>query len=309
MQNLYFKNISDFHKYFEVEKPENPLFSIIHKETEIEESCVTTSKKLSEFISLKTDFYTISFKNIVSGDIAYGRTKYDCKNGTLLFTSPQQKLVFKDVIVSDESFAINIHEEYLRGSELLSKIKLYNFFKYQVNEALHLTPREEMVIRNIFMNILNEYHNNQDYYSKDLIISQLDTLLKYCDRFYNRQFIDRRELSGELIEKLNLQLFEYSEKGLLREDGIPSIQFLAKKLNVSSRYLGDTLKKETGKSTLEHIQLFIINIAKSKLLEPHITVSEVAFDLGFEYPQYFSRIFKKKVGISPSAYRVSFGMN
>lgn len=304
MKKLHFKNIEDLQNYFGVGKPENPLFSILHKKTEVDESCVSTP--LEESISITNDFYSVSLKNIVAGELTYGRTKYDTNNGTMLFTAPGQTLIFKDVVVSKESYSIYIHKDYVRGHEIYDKLKKYSFFNYNVNEALHLTPREEETIKSIFKTIKSEYHNNQDDYSKDIIISQLETLLKFSDRFYNRQFLNRKALSGALIEKLSFQLLTYSEAGKLRSSGIPSIDYLADKLSVSHRYLSDTLKKETGKSATEHIQLFLMDTAKSKLLAPDSSVSEIAYDLGFEYPQYFSRLFKKKVGMSPSAYREAY---
>ena len=158
-------------------------------------------------------------------------------------------------------------------------------------------------------NIEIEYHNNQDEFSKDIIISQLSTLLKYANRFYERQFINRKELSTDLLVQFNQQLDAYFESGQLQEKGIPSIEAVADKLSVSQRYLSDTLKKETGKTTTEHLQLYLIDEAKHILLKPNKSISEVAYELGFEYPQYFSRLFKKKEGISPSEYREKFRMN
>lgn len=301
MQILHFKNIEDLHRHFGVEKPENSLFSILHKATEVEESCVSTP--LEQAISITNDFYSVSLKNIVAGELSYGRTKYDTSNGTMLFTAPGQTLIFKDLVVSNESYSIYIHKDYIRGHDIYDKLKRYSFFNYHVNEALHLTPREEETIKAIFKTIKTEYHNNQDSYSKEIIISQLETLLKYSDRFYNRQFLNRKELSSALIDKLDKQLRLYAEMGSLQSDGIPSIDFLSKQLKLSTRYLSDTLKKETGKTTTEHIQLFLIDMAKNRLLEPNTSVSQIAYELGFEYPQYFSRLFKKKVGMSPSEYR------
>ena len=161
----------------------------------------------------------------------------------------------------------------------------------------------------LLRNIEIEYQNNQDAFSKDLIISQLGILLKYANRFYERQFLNRKELSNSLLEQFNYKLIQYFESGQLEEKGVPSIEELANKMSVSQRYLSDTLKKETGITATTHIQLFLIDEAKSILLKPNKSVSEVAYELGFEYPQYFSRLFKKKVGLSPSAYRDSHLLN
>tara|TARA_R110000822_G_scaffold294446_2_gene416511 strand:- start:518 stop:985 length:468 start_codon:yes stop_codon:yes gene_type:complete len=154
-----------------------------------------------------------------------------------------------------------------------------------------------------------EYHNNQDEFSKDIIISQLSTLLKYANRFYERQFLNRKELSNDLLEQFNQHLKKYFESGQLQEKGIPSIEQIADKLSVSQRYLSDTLKQETGKTTTEHLQLYLIDEAKNILLKPNKSISEVAYELGFEYPQYFSRLFKKREGLSPTEYREKYKMN
>lgn len=302
MPILKFKSISEFHEYFNVEKPENPLFSIIHTEYDTEnENCVSTP--LDEPISVTNNFYSISFKHIISGELTYGHTKYDCKNGTMLFMAPNQTVTFKDIVISSESYHIAIHKDYIRKFDIYEKIKSYNFFNYNVNEALHLTPKEEEVIKAIFKTIKTEYHNNQDEFSKEIIISQLETLLKYSDRFYNRQFLNRKEISSILLDKFNAELRGFYSQHQITI-GTPDIDTIAKKLAVSKRYLSDTLKKETGKSAKEHINLFITEKAKDKLLGTSESVSEIAYELGFEYPQHFSKVFKKQTGKSPKEYRL-----
>ena len=161
----------------------------------------------------------------------------------------------------------------------------------------------------IVENIEIEYQNNQDVFSKEIIISQLDTLLKYANRFYERQFLNRKEIANDLLEQFNQHLTDYFESGQLQEKGIPSIEQIADKISVSQRYLSDTLKKETGKTTTEHLHLHLIDEAKNMLLQPNKSISEVAYDLGFEYPPYFSRLFKKKEGISPTEYREKYKLN
>lgn len=308
MLNLNFKNISDFHSYFNLEKPENPLFSIIHTQYNTENvSCESTP--LEEPISITSQFYAISFKHIISGELTYGHTKYDCKNGTMLFTAPNQTVTFKDIVVSSESYHIAIHKDYIRSFDIYEKIKSYNFFNYNVNEALHLTPKEEEIIKDIFKSIKTEYHNNQDEFSKEIIISQLETLLKYADRFYNRQFLNRKENNKILITKFKEILNRYLENDLFAEKGIPTVDWMAKQLKVSHRYMSDTIKAETGKTAIEQINLFLVDEAKHLLLSPNLSISETAYKLGFEYPQYFSRIFKKKVGVSPKKYIEQAKMN
>jgi AraC-like DNA-binding protein len=249
-------------------------------------------------------------KKFVKGNLNYGRTKYDFTNGALIFISPRQVLQWDNSVVFErKGFSINFHEDFLKGTELAQQIKKYGFFSYSVNEALHLSPKEEKQIELIVENIEIEYQNNQDEFSKEIIISQLSTLLKYANRFYERQFLNRKELSNDLLEQFNQHLRDYFESGQLQEKGIPGIEQIADELSVSQRYLSDTLKKETGKTTTEHLQLHLINEAKNILLQPNKSISEVAYELGFEYPPYFSRLFKKKEGISPTEYREKYKMN
>jgi AraC-like DNA-binding protein len=246
----------------------------------------------------------------VQGNLNYGRTKYDFTNGALIFIAPRQVLQWDDSVVFEQKgFSITFHEDFLNGTALAHQIKKYGFFSYAVNEALHLSPKEEKQLEYIVDTIEMEYENNQDAFSKEIIISQLETLLKYANRFYERQFLNRKEFSNDLLAQFNQQLSKYFETGQLAEKGIPNIEQIADKLSVSQRYLSDTLKKETGKTTLEHIQLYLVGEAKNMLLQPHKSVSEVAYELGFEYPQYFSRLFKKKEGISPTQYIQKYKLN
>ncbi|WP_417592164.1 helix-turn-helix domain-containing protein [Owenweeksia hongkongensis] len=301
----HFKTLSAYLEYLELPRPEHPMFSLF---SALSDGFLPCPKASSPPIT--NDCYTISFKKFVKGDLTYGRTKYDFTNGALFFIAPRQVLQWNDAAVFEQKgFSINFHEDFLKGTELVHQIKKYGFFSYSANEALHLSPKEEKQIEAIVDSIDMEYQNNQDEYSKDIIISQLTTLLKYANRFYERQFINRKELSNNLLEQFNEKLEEYFDSGQLQENGIPSIEQIADKLSVSQRYLSDTLKKETGKTSTEHLQLYLIDEAKNILLDPNKSVAEVAYALGFEYPPYFSRLFKKKEGISPTEYREKYSMN
>ncbi|MBX2841009.1 MAG: helix-turn-helix transcriptional regulator [Flammeovirgaceae bacterium] len=301
----HFKTLSAFCDYMQLPPPEHPMLSVLFATGE---SFLPCPRKSSPPIS--NDCYSISLKKIVKGNINYGRTKYDFTNGALIFMAPRQVVQWDNrVVFEQKGFSINFHEDFLKGTELAQQIKKYGFFSYSANEALHLSPKEEKQIESIVENIEIEYHNNQDEFSKEIIISQLSTLLKYANRFYERQFLNRKELSNDLLTQFNQQLEAYFESGQLQEKGIPSIEQVADKLSVSQRYLSDTLKKETGKTTTEHLQLYLIDEAKHILLKPNKSISEVAYELGFEYPQYFSRLFKKKEGLSPSEYIEKFKMN
>lgn len=301
----HFKTISSYLDYLGLPRPEHPMLSVFNSKGDGYLPCPRESSP-----PITNDCYSISLKKFVRGDLNYGRTKYDFTNGALIFIAPRQILQWDSSVVFErKGFSINFHEDFLKGTQLALQIKKYGFFSYSVNEALHLSPKEEKQIESIVENIEIEYHNNQDEFSKEIIISQLSTLFKYANRFYERQFLNRKELSNNLLERFNLQLSEYFELGLLQEKGIPNIEQIANKMSVSQRYLSDTLKKETGKTTTEHLHLRLIDEAKNILLKPNKSISEVAYELGFEYPQYFSRLFKKKEGISPTEYREKYKLN
>ena len=271
----HFKTLSAYFDYMQLPRPEHPMFSVLFA---VDDCFLPCPKESSPPIT--NDCYTISLKKIVKGNLNYGRTKYDFTNGALVFVAPRQVLQWdSSVVFEQKGFSINFHEDFLKGTELALQIILIN----------------KIYIKNKF--------------SKEIIISQLSTLFKYANRFYERQFLNRKEISNDLLEQFNTHLEEYFETGQLQEKGVPSIEHLADKMAVSQRYLSDTLKKETGKTTTEHLQLFLINEAKNILLRPNKSISEIAYELGFEYPQYFSRLFKKKEGVSPSEYRELYKMN
>lgn len=301
----HFKTLASYLDYLELPRPEHPMLSVFNSKGEGFLPCPRESSP-----PITNDCYSISLKKIVKGELNYGRTQYDFTNGALIFIAPRQVLQWDSRVVYDQKgFSINFHEDFIKGTELAGQIKKYGFFSYSANEALHLSPKEEKQIESIVDSIDLEYQNNHDAFSKDIIISQLSTLFKYANRFYERQFLNRKELSTDLLEQFNDHLSAYFDSGLFQEKGIPSIEQIADELAVSQRYLSDTLKKETGKTSTEHLQLFLIDEAKNILLKPNTTISEVAYALGFEYPPYFSRLFKKKEGISPSEYREKYKMN
>jgi len=289
----HYKNLTELHNDNNFGQPLHPLFSIYR----CDHMCTIGDR---EFTS---DFYMIGFKKIISGHILYGRTKFDHESGLMLFFKPRQIIQMKNLELDKDGFLMFIHEDYLNGHTLHDDIKKYRYFDYEVNEALHLSPNEEKSTWDLYGKIETEYNNNQDEYSRELILANIDLLLKYCQRFYKRQFINRKEISGKTVTKFNNEIAQYVESGQLGAKGLPSVHDMAERLNISTGYLSDVLKQESGKTALEHIHIYLISEAKNQLRGEDKSVSEIAYALGFENLSYFSRLFKKEVGISPNTFK------
>ncbi len=251
------------------------------------------------------NLYAIFLKDIKCGDIIYGINSYDYEEGTLIFISPGQVygIDSKGEKRQAAGNAIIFHPDLIRGTTLGKHIDDYSFFSYEVNEALHLSARERTVINECFNNIRYELKHAIDSHSKTLIVSYLELFLNYSKRYYERQFVTRNHVNKDVLMRFEKILKEYfaSEQTLLL--GLPSVKYCAEKLFISANYLGDLLKKETGKSAQEHIQLKMIDVAKEKIFDTNKTISEIAYELGFKHPQHFTRMFKKQVGMSPNEYR------
>jgi AraC-like DNA-binding protein len=250
----------------------------------------------------------ISLKKMKSGTFMYGKTRYDHDNGSMSFVKPRQVIEISNVELEEKGFIIFIHEDYLLGHLQHEEIKKYGYFEYETNEALHLSPAEEQIIWELYEKIGLEYRNNQDEFSKDIILTHVDSILKYAQRFYKRQFLNRNGLSGNMISKFHKTITEYFESGKTKRHGLPSVNAIAGDLNLSARYLSDLLKQETGKTALEHIHIYLIDEAKNLLLSSDNTIAETAYQLGFENPPYFSRLFKKEVGVTPNEFRLNVTM-
>jgi len=294
----HFKSISELHNTNGYARPENPLLSLVTCQ-----DLKTCAIGNSEFTG---DFYMIALKKIKSGNFLYGKTKYDFDNGSMAFVKPRQIIEINNIELTEQAFIIFFHEDYLLKHNLHAEIKKYGYFDYEVNEALHLSPREEEVIWDLFHKIQSEYNNNQDEYSKDIIVSYIDSILKNAQRFYKRQFLNRTVYSGTIISRFSEVLKTYFESGDLERKGLPTVNYMATALAISSRYLSDLLKQETGKTALEHIHIFLIDEAKNMLMSTNYTIAETAYHLGFENPPYFTRLFKKEVGLTPIEYKDKF---
>ncbi|MDR3679413.1 MAG: helix-turn-helix domain-containing protein [Flavipsychrobacter sp.] len=290
---MHFKSLGDVHRCNNYPAPENPLLTLFR--------CNPLRSVASYEVT--ADFYIISFKKLSSGQITYGRTRYDHESGAMYFLKPQQVIQMKDIALDGDGFEIWFHEDYLSGNPLHVEIKKYSYFNYELNEALHLSPKEEHIIWELYAKIETEYNNNQDEFTRDIILGHIASILKYSQRFYKRQFINRNVLSGTTVTKFNEALSAYFEKGMLQEKGLPTVALFATKLHMSPRYLSDLLKQETGKTAMDLIHMFLVSEAKNMLNGSDHTATEIAYSLGFENPPYFFRLFKKKTGISPNQYK------
>ncbi len=300
IEKLHFSDLNEYHKFIGIVPPEHPLFSVVSSQAGSKDEVLACP---DQEIAISSDFYSISLKHIVSGEIFYGRTKYDCQNGTMLFMAPQQEIRLQGVKVVATGRTIVFHEDFIRGFSIKSEIDKYSYFSYAVNEALHLSPKEEQMIAGLFDQIEQEYTNNHDAFSKELILSQLDTLLKYANRFYHRQFLHRKE-SNSLVRDAFIEILERDFMVADKDyKTIPTIEQMADIMGMTPRYLSDALKVETGKTAIENLHIYLVDKAKDLLLQSDATVASVAYELGFEYPQYFARLFKKKVGLTPTEYR------
>jgi AraC family transcriptional activator of pobA len=295
-----FKTISEFDQAEGFPEPQHPLISF---------NLLTNASPLEKNMEFACDFYIIYFKKVKSGELLYGKTKYDHNTGLMFFTNRNQKLTAKGLQLSEKGFVIHVHQDFLMGHPLYFEIKKYNFFDYENHEALHLLPREKETMWSLYHKMETEYYNNTDEFSKSIILSHLDSMLKYAQRFYKRQFIDRKPLSGIMATKFNEGLQSYFERGNATEKGLPTVNHMASGLNLSSKYLSDLLKQETGKTALELIHLYVISEAKNMLVAGDQSVSEIAYQLGFENPPYFSRLFKKEVGVSPKEFKIQLIKN
>lgn len=274
----------------------HPLVSVLDQSKSVK---IQAKKYLSEL-------YVIFLKDVRCEDFQYGRNKYDYQEETLLFISPNQTFGFDlpdDIWVQPSGWALVFHPDFIRGTSLGRNIKEYGFFSYDINEALHISTRERQIVLECFTKIKEELERGIDKHSKTLIVNNIELFLNYCVRFFDRQFITRENANKDILVRFEHLLSEYFESNLPQIAGLPSVAYCAEKMNLSANYFGDLVKKETGKSALEYIQTKVIDIAKEKVFDQSKSISEIAYEMGYKYPQHFTRLFKQKVGVSPNEYR------
>lgn len=251
-------------------------------------------------------FYTVFLKEIKCGDLRYGCSKYDYDQGTLIFLAPGQVIGSAgDEYYQPQGLALVFHPDFIHGTSLGRHINDYTFFSYAINEALHLSERERQIILDCFSKISYELEHGVDKHSKKLIVTNIELFLNYCIRFYDRQFITRENSVKGIVERFETLLNHFFASDKPQTVGLPSVAYCAGELNLSANYFGDLIKKETGKSAHEYIQLKLIEAAKEKIFDSKKSVSEIAYELGFKYPQHFTRVFKQRVGVTPGEYRSS----
>ncbi len=301
-QPFRIKTISEFHKLRGLPKPEHPLVSVLNLEKLVPHNAGETGNVI-------LDFYSISLKRCLNAKFRYGQQEYDFDEGTMFFIAPNQVFGIEsggDRNYKQSGWMLLIHPDFLWNTPLAKRIKKYEYFDYSVNEALFLSEKEENTIIGIMHNIQNEYHSNIDKFSQDIIISQIEVLLNYSERFYHRQFITRKITNHKVLDSLEEILTEYFNSDELTGKGLPTVQYIAGQLNVSPNYLSSLLKVLTGQSTQQHIHNKLIEKAKEKLSTTDLSISEIAYELGFEHSQSFSKLFKSKTNISPMEFRRSF---
>jgi len=294
MDYIDIKSIDELHVFFHYDKPLHPLISIIDL------AKVDRSHRIPG-ASYRLNLYSVACKKI-EGVFNYGRTSYDFAEGSLMFTAPNQVLT-PGIENKVEGWAIYIHPDFLNATSRGRKLSDYSFFGYDAHECLHISDAEKNVLEECLRNVGKEIANNLDKHSHNLILTNLELLLSYCSRFYDRQFLTREKAGNDILQKFERLLNEYFGQESLIEQGIPDVKYFASHLNLSANYLSDLLSKSTGKSTQEHIHLKLIDKAKHLLWSSASSISEIAFDLGFEHPSHFTKIFKNKVGLSPKEFR------
>lgn len=295
-----FRSISESHEAFGLPKPQHPLISLIH----FSENNPFNTEMAPIYDVL--DFYKITFITKNSGRLKYGQDYYDYDDGSMLFTAPNQLVGTTEYNSNTYAYLLLIHPDFLLGYPLAKKIKQYGYFSYSMNEALHLSSQEREIILSVYKIMEQEINARVDEFSQEVIVSQIDLLLSYVNRFYKRQFITRKGVNNDVLQKTEAILDDYFNTHQTLNKGIPTVQFLSEQLHLSPGYISDLLRSQIGQNAQQYIHLKLIEKAKERLSTTHLTVSEIAFELGFEHPQSFSKLFKSKTKLSPLEFRQSF---
>lgn len=302
---VHYKTISEWFQAWQLPKPEHPLISVIKVDT-------SRMMRIGDTLSSFCDFYCIAIKRVTGAEdlkLKYGQQPYDFNEGVMSFVSPGQVTsltVEKDVEVKQSGWYLIFHPDFLWNTPLANTIKRYEFWDYAVNESLFLSEKEEDIIINIVQNIHRETHANIDKFSKQIIISQLEGLLNYAERFYNRQFVTREKANHQILDRLQKVLNDYFNSVQPTTKGLPTVNHIAASLHISPKYLSSLLRTYTGQNTQHYIHEKLIEKAKERISTSDLSMSEIAYELGFEHLQSFSRLFKAKTNLSPLDFRQSF---
>lgn len=293
-------SVSQLHHFLNIKKPTHPLISVVN----LEDIDLNVAEEMKTMVY---NFYSVYLKKNCDGKVKYGQQYYDFDDGIMTFLSPKQVLSIEvNSSLKVEGWMIVFHPDFIQSYSLAKRIKEYGFFSYANIEALHLSDKEEIMISGLIQNLQQEIEAMIDNYTQDVVVSHLDLLLNYSNRFYNRQFITRKKASNDLLLKFEDLLNAYYQNDDLSVSGLPSVQYFTEKLFVSAHYLNDMLKNLTGQTTQQHIQNQLLEKAKELLSTTELSVSEIAYQLGFEYPQSFSKVFKNKTNQTPLEFRQSF---
>lgn len=294
--HLHIDSLAELHKLLGFSKPKHPLFTVLQFKD-------FPAIELEDGTKLTADFYQITFKKGCCNKIIYGQSEFDFDEGVLSFFAPKQTFVTNGEIIPPQGFLILIHPDYIKGTSLQARIRSFSFFEYSITESLILSEEEEAFIEHVFMQIEKEAIRPIDKHSQDVIISSLELLLTYADRFHTRQFLTRKPKFNTLLAKFEKYLDDLIYTDAIPEHGVPNVTAIAAKFNLTPKYFSDLIRQHTGRSAQQHIHDKLIEAAKEKLSGTALSVSEIAFLLGFEHSQSFSRLFKLKTNVTPSEYR------
>lgn len=299
-QPHFINSIIELHQFLKIKKPTHPLVSVVN----LDDIDLNVAEEMKTMVY---NFYSVYLKKNCDGKIRYGQQYYDFDDGIMTFLSPKQVISIEaNSSVKIQGWMLVFHPDFIQSYSLAKLIKDYGFFSYANYEALHLSDKEEIMISGLMQNLQQEIEASIDYYTQDVVVSHIDLLLNYSNRFYNRQFITRKKASNDLFLKFEDLLNAYYQNDDLSVSGLPSVQYFAEKLSTSPHYLNDMLKNLTGQTTQQHIQNQLLEKAKELLSTTALSISEIAYLLGFEYPQSFSKLFKNKINLTPLEFRQSF---